>query len=1198
VIPRDIACCEVSVNLPAFPARNTSSSDLSQNVFVVDDLTEHPTLNTRPYVTGFPNGRSYVGVPITTPAGTNIGAYCILDDKPRSGITQSELVFMRDMSQTVMSHLETVRALSERSRRNQMVSGLGSFVRKASDAKPEKQSNGTMPIVDNDNDDAVIRSHLPDALVDSSIHARLSSQSTREEYFDEPATSQQGQESIAINPPVSPSEAALSADLWKHVHQDRQNRFKAEMPSKSTGGSVKSGTIRPPLATKDSDIALRNAYQRAAETLCRSLKIDGVAFLDASVGVFGGLAHTPDSTDASSTYESDTSASAHVSADTQDPGRPAKDKKLCPVLGCAQTVRNDDDSPQLPAKKITEFLLRSLLRRYPTGNVWLYSEDGTVYSEDESSTDDTSSLKSPTHTKSHSRRERRDDSKELQRAFPGARCIAIHGIYDHVRKRWAVGSLFWSYDPFRILGRETELPFVATFCDIVVAETRRLETLGNDRTKPDFISSISHELRSPLHGILGSTEMLGDRRLDPTTVKLIEQIDSCGHTLLEIIDHLLDFAGLRKTKRRGRRAARKAKAGRTSSSTANNLVGSVDLTATRTDTTLDALTEEAVSTAAYSFHHDVSVAHRTNVPVILDIDHMPAASWHTVLPAGGWKRVCLNLVTNALKYTPAGFIRVELKQRPRPGFRRRFDAVLTVSDSGIGMSREFQKRHLFLDFAQENPMSNGLGLGMNMVARILKGFGGSIEVNSSTDGTGTRVTVIVPLDSDESAGGVAENSLKIDEPDTISTPFKGVVAGVITKSAAASTSREEVLQNSTSKMAMCSIEKKCKFLGVETRHCSQKGSVPADLRIVSAADVESCFQSMREELKANSQCRFAPMLIVCNNDPIAQQVRERWISDPLSGAMVVDFIALPCSLKHLARAIELLLQSHNSLATASTSPYADAADATGYVVGEEASRSAHPTMQLPYSRMDPGPDPAEDGEMTPIAVAATAFPDANTDHIAHSDDSITRTESADKPDTHNLALRGLANPLPSVQLPVIGLEVSPTAVRPQSTRCDSGLQSARDNERTQVSAINAAVLPAIKRGANDPVLLIVDDNAINLQLLTMFATKHKYSHVTACDGDAAFKAFQSAHEASSLSPDDAVPTIVLMDINMPLMDGYESTQLIRKYEKKHNMTPATIFAVTALQSEAARVEAFGSGFDKFLSKPVKLKQLAKMIQED
>jgi CheY-like chemotaxis protein len=66
---------------------------------------------------------------------------------------------------------------------------------------------------------------------------------------------------------------------------------------------------------------------------------------------------------------------------------------------------------------------------------------------------------------------------------------------------------------------------------------------------------------------------------------------------------------------------------------------------------------------------------------------------------------------------------------------------------------------------------------------------------------------------------------------------------------------------------------------------------------------------------------------------------------------------------------------------------------------------------------------------------------------------------------------------------------------------------------------------------------------------------------------------------------------------MPVMDGYEAVQRIRAYENKHNMKPAKIFAVTALQSEAAQVEAFGSGFDMFLSKPIKLKSLAKLIQD-
>ena len=70
-----------------------------------------------------------------------------------------------------------------------------------------------------------------------------------------------------------------------------------------------------------------------------------------------------------------------------------------------------------------------------------------------------------------------------------------------------------------------------------------------------------------------------------------------------------------------------------------------------------------------------------------------------------------------------------------------------------------------------------------------------------------------------------------------------------------------------------------------------------------------------------------------------------------------------------------------------------------------------------------------------------------------------------------------------------------------------------------------------------------------------------------------------------------------MDINMPVMDGYEAVQRIRAYENKHQMAPAKIIAVTALQSEAAQAEALGSGFDMFLSEPIKLKSLAKILQD-
>lgn len=67
-------------------------------------------------------------------------------------------------------------------------------------------------------------------------------------------------------------------------------------------------------------------------------------------------------------------------------------------------------------------------------------------------------------------------------------------------------------------------------------------------------------------------------------------------------------------------------------------------------------------------------------------------------------------------------------------------------------------------------------------------------------------------------------------------------------------------------------------------------------------------------------------------------------------------------------------------------------------------------------------------------------------------------------------------------------------------------------------------------------------------------------------------------------------------MNHPQMDGYEATQRIRSYERKHQLPAAKIIALTALGSEAAYKEAFGSGCDMFLTKPVKLKDLTRIIE--
>lgn len=1204
VIPRNLACCEITVNLPAFPVQNSSTADYSKNVFVVDDLTKHPTLHAMPYVTGYPHGRSYIGVPITTPDGINIGSYCVLDDKPRQGVSQTDLVFMRDMSQTIMSHLDTVRALSERTQRNRLVSGLGSFVRNAADSKPGRRNADSLLLkVEDDPIDSVVHQSLPNALIDSTTNS--ASQTAKPGYFDQEAVAHQNHESSASHPfATSPIEGLMTptADIGRNSRHVDPNRGIHGSTPKSTGNSISSGPTLPPPARSRSIDILRTTYQRAAEALCQSLNVDGVVFLDASVSVFGGLADGLDITGASSTCESDGSASSAYNSDAPSQEFSLQSTNVCPVLGVAQTLSPEESARQPAADKVTESLLRKFLRRYPIGKIWLYDEDGSTYSESENSTGDIHSSnhpKSRDHKRNRPLRSRKEDSETMQKLFPGARCIAIHGIYDHVRKRWIAGSLFWSYNPFRVLTSDVDMQFVQTFCDIIVAETRRLESVTSDKSKSDFVSSISHELRSPLHGILGSAEMLTDLTLGATASTLVQQISACGSTLLEIVDHLLDFADLKKHHRPLRATSKGTTAAHKSAAmTSSGLLKSSGATNTNADVTLDTATEDAVVSAAYSFYYSQDNEARNNVPVILDIDHLAATSWHSTLSMGGFKRVCLHLVTNALKYTPTGFIRVELKQKLRPGHRHRYDAVMTVSDSGIGMSKKFQKESLFRDFSQENTMSTGLGLGMHMVANILNRMGGRIEVTSSTGGSGTRVSVIVPLNPDRSSDCLAASADGISEAVAMFAACKGLAISLVADMPwSTTTTGNNVTQDTASQMAISSLEKKCKFLGAKTQRCSWEVSASAGLRIVAAADETSCLQSMVIELQTDARTRFAPTLVVCNSIPAAKAMRDRWAENALNKSAVVEYTALPCSMKQLVRAIESVLKSHENLKQMSAAgSHGFPAPRTTNHATIDGQPKRLPTLNEPSNKqsIDTFTPSLDDQSEKTATLAAITCPDIDSKSTL-----TTETLTARATSSHTKA-----------NSDIVSLNEPPTAssipLRPKNdpvplTRSFPSLQSStshirHDSKPFLVKASTSADSPETE----DPILLIVDDNPVNLRLLKMFAKKAGYPHICSADGKLALDAYCSAHETSLLPREPGsvgIPNVILMDINMPVMDGYESTQHIRRYEHKHNLSPAMIIAVSALQSEAAHAEAFGSGVNVFLSKPVKLKQLAKIIQE-
>lgn len=89
-----------------------------------------------------------------------------------------------------------------------------------------------------------------------------------------------------------------------------------------------------------------------------------------------------------------------------------------------------------------------------------------------------------------------------------------------------------------------ELQFLRAIGVIILSAVLRRRMLLADKAKSILISSVSHELRTPLHGILAAAELLADTELDANQVSFLKTVQTCGSSLIETVDHVLDFTKL------------------------------------------------------------------------------------------------------------------------------------------------------------------------------------------------------------------------------------------------------------------------------------------------------------------------------------------------------------------------------------------------------------------------------------------------------------------------------------------------------------------------------------------------------------------------------------------------------------------------------------------------------------------------------
>jgi signal transduction histidine kinase len=232
------------------------------------------------------------------------------------------------------------------------------------------------------------------------------------------------------------------------------------------------------------------------------------------------------------------------------------------------------------------------------------------------------------------------------------------------------------------------------------AERARQEAEDLSNLKSTLLANMSHEIRTPLTAIVGFSDLLA-QEVEGDARECVDLIRASGHRLMHTLNSVLDLARLR-------------------SGTLEWAVQPVDL-------------GHAVEAVAAMLQRQ---AQEKDLAVELDLPERTI--WAQADPTA-IERIITNLLSNAIKFTEEGRVTVSLT-------REHHEAVLTVTDTGIGISPAFLPR-LFDEFRQESEgltrLHEGAGLGLAITRQLILLMGGRICVKSSP-GEGSAFTVYLP----------------------------------------------------------------------------------------------------------------------------------------------------------------------------------------------------------------------------------------------------------------------------------------------------------------------------------------------------------------------------------------------------------------------------------------------------------------------
>lgn len=671
-------------------------------------------------------------------------------------------------------------------------------------------------------------------------------------------------------------------------------------------------------------------------------------------------------------------------------------------------------------------------------------------------------------------------------------------------------------------------------------EFKAQELARASQYKTDFLANMSHELRTPLNSLLILSKELAENEsghLDAEEVEAAAVIHDSGSNLLRLINDILDLSKIE--------------------------AGKMDVH--REEVRVDAITREVTR----HFRH---MAMESRLEFAIDVD--PQVPEALVTDRSKLQQILNNLLGNAFKFTREGKVTLRLSMADEALLARtgasagRAHVALAVQDTGIGIPSE-RLDSIFEAFEQVDSSTSrhygGSGLGLAIARRLAQLLDGHLVVDSEP-GKGSSFALVLPLLA-LPAGGGSQAAPQVDRA-ARTPPARTIAAPLIDW---IPDDRHAVAAGDT---VILTIEDDPAFARILVDLIRRKGH-----RALAAADGESGLELAR---------RYRPtgiLLDVMLPGMDGWSVMQHLKHDPVTAAIPVHFIS---AVDEAAKGVAL--------------------GAVGYLtkpVDRKALIAAFDHLLEVAGKIVRKLLLVDDDDDSRLALTRLLQADnVEIDQVASGEEALERiaTHSYDCI-VLDLNLGGISGieflerAVNLVAVPPVVIYSAQELSREESLKLrqytDSIVIKGKRSPERLLDEVSLFLHSIGSRGANATPsddtqlggrkLLLVDDDMRNLFALSKSLRARGMNVVLAQDG---YKALQQLQENGDIE-------LVLMDIMMPGMDGYETTREIRRQPQWAELP---IIAVTAKAMHGDRDKCLEAGANDYLTKPVDLDKLLSMIR--